>query len=147
MKSCIFTNFGVTLVSTQEFWVITEVTPKWVKTLQIHSKFTLNSLIKEWTFSLKIFYRVDDEVVDTGPPKNTKNKQTNKQTQKHNVTQLSCWTDLNVVYVLHWSPVFASLVNTGSSLVINHLPIIDCARRKIHDLRIKTILKNSFCDQ
>ena len=37
VKSCIFTHFGVTSVITNFFLVITEVTPKWVITLQIHS--------------------------------------------------------------------------------------------------------------
>ena len=43
----LFTHFGVTTGITQVFRVIPEVTPKWVNNTNVHSKFTLISLVSE----------------------------------------------------------------------------------------------------
>ena len=43
----LFTHFGVTSGISRNPWVIPEVTPKWVKNTNVHSKFTLISLFSK----------------------------------------------------------------------------------------------------
>ena len=43
----LFTHFGVTSGITRNTWVIPVVTPKWVNNTNVHSKFTLISLVSE----------------------------------------------------------------------------------------------------